>query len=515
MCTYTHSSLSIRCRRTLLYIFVCFGCRHSKAQRRLSSCTVAATTLLDVVIEAARLSDLLPADAQKALAAVSRDFRETFISQIQVVTVATREDVALVLQRSWPRLSMIVLRNGFLWSFDVGNRSQANIQLTSSTSREFASIVLLRPLKTPLCELALASTAAKQLAHQLTIKWPQLTILRLENLTLPRLSTAILTELNDKCWPSLQELQLCQAGLTGQDWLLLSQGKYPTLQLLSVMGDGLDAEGMALLVQGSWPGLRRLILGATTLDAVAIAHLSAANWPLSGLMACMAVTSDMAAELAKLQLSSLTHLRLQGSGLTAAALYELAKADWPMLQVLDLSHNDLDVAALQHLSKMPLPALLALNLTDAHINEEGAIWVARGSWPLLKCLQMEKNPLGRTGMQHLTQGSWPVLQSFSVSHDVISQDHDTDVLLGLKHEKVQVFVDKHVRVDHFHVFAHHVVYYQIPRVITHASAGIWPHLKQVTAITHLRQEVSQHDLSMVLCTCSHQKAIKLWLSSTV
>ena len=51
----------------------------------------AAVTLQDVVAEALRLSELLPAVAQKALSATNSKFREMFIAQIRVVTVCCRQ----------------------------------------------------------------------------------------------------------------------------------------------------------------------------------------------------------------------------------------------------------------------------------------------------------------------------------------------------------------------------------------------------------------------------------------
>ena len=52
-----------------------------------------ATAVTVLVNKAPHLSELLPADAQKAFSATNREFKETFTFQVQVVTVFCNKDI--------------------------------------------------------------------------------------------------------------------------------------------------------------------------------------------------------------------------------------------------------------------------------------------------------------------------------------------------------------------------------------------------------------------------------------
>ena len=191
---------------------------------------------------------------------------------------------------------------------------------------------------------------------------------------------------------------------SAQGVLPLSQGKWPGLQVLHSSCNGLDAEGMALLAKGDWPLLGDIQIDENpALDAVAIAHLSAASWALQTLeLSCMPFTSAMAAELAKLQLPSLTRISLSSTHFTTDAASQLTKADWPVLRYLCLDHNDLNARAVRHLCMMHLPALKVLRLRHANIAAEAVYWLSLCSWPLLEDLNLSYNQLDDTDVKQLT-----------------------------------------------------------------------------------------------------------------
>ena len=261
------------------------------------------------------------------------------------------EDFVLVAERRWPRVSMIALQHAERCTGCSSVSSPADWQLFSvficaegdKSIKTFVS--MLTPLRAPAADSACLPLAAQQLAHQMTVKWPCMHAFLLSRMErLDGLGMEIVSQLVKGTWTSLVYLDLMDCDLRAPDFLVLSQGNWPGLKSLDVSHNCLDAEGMASLAKGNWPVLMCFSLGSNpTLDAAAIAHVSAANWPIRLLdLSHNRVSTDMAAELADLQLPNLMHLYLTNTALTAAAVSELARADWPILKYLTLGHDDLD-----------------------------------------------------------------------------------------------------------------------------------------------------------------------------
>lgn len=71
----------------------------------------ACVSLLDVLQQVPTLPEILTPDAQKALSSTCKTCRRQFIAQVQVVTIEHPEDYALVFERRWPQLSMVILQD--------------------------------------------------------------------------------------------------------------------------------------------------------------------------------------------------------------------------------------------------------------------------------------------------------------------------------------------------------------------------------------------------------------------
>lgn len=277
----------------------------------------------------------------------------TFLAPVQVVTVEHEEDYALVLQRKWPRLSMVISQDK--------RASVANIEQYPSDFRicvlevatmgnkwaaegnKQATISMLRPLHSLATDLSCTQSAAQQLAHQMKIRWPLMSKFAMSYVP-EGLDLDIVSQLVKGSWKHLRDVSLSVCDLKAEALLLLSQGNWPRLISLDVAGNWLDAEGMASLAKGNWPKLTTLILSFDpTQGALAIAQLSTANWPIVNLVIVdTPFNVDMAAELANLQLPKLMSLYLTQADLTAAAVSKLARADWPLLGNLTFDHVDLD-----------------------------------------------------------------------------------------------------------------------------------------------------------------------------
>lgn len=285
-------------------------------------------TLLDVLHEVPTLADLLTKSAQKALSAASRSFRELFIAQVQAVTVTSREDFDLLFKCKWPLLSMVIHESDKRDDpFAPSDRTVAYVTTLARDYQTHASIFFLKPLPTSgKGDLAWAPSAGQQLAHHLTARSPDLTVLSLQDVQIHVLGIAIIAQIVNSSWSALLNLCLRGCGLGVEGVTLLIQGNWPVLKGLHLSKNCLDAEAMSLLVKGDWPSLRKIDLGCNpTLDAVAIAHLSAAQWRLEVLvLAQVLVTPAMAAELAKL--TTLVTIDLSDTGLIATAMRELARA---------------------------------------------------------------------------------------------------------------------------------------------------------------------------------------------
>ena len=454
-------------------------------------------------------------DDQKALSAVSRSLRRSFVAKIQVVTVTNEKDLALVNQ-SWPLLSMVILHTEVDRYFAslhsarslarVGISAKVTVPvLTPDMSQSsllpimpdiYEKFFLLKPLHTS-ASLALASSAAKQLAHHLLGMWPKLRSFKLTNVELPAVGVAIIAQLAKGDCSSLYQLTLSHCGFGTEGCLLLSQANWPALRMLDLTNNRINAEGTALLAKANCPKLMSFQLSHNPiLSAEAMAHLSAAKWPLKGLiLSNTTVSAALPAELAQLHLSNLTSVTLTTIGHTAAAICELARADWPVLTTLDLAHNALDASAMKHLCRMHMPALTTLGLNNASITGEGAYWLAQGSWPRLKImylahnqldahaarhivsglwpnlhsLSLEENPFGDEGLQELTKGDWPLLDCLAVSLNMLNRN-DTVSLLGLDPGQVQQ-LKSNLDCTAFQ-----------DNSVSRADERLWPNLKEVKVV---------------------------------
>ena len=426
----------------------------------------ASPSFLDIFHEVPTLPELLSMDDQKALSAASRSFRRSFVAKIQVVTVKSEQDLALVNQ-SWPLLSMVILqprrRRSHAALPSERNLASVCVQVTGS-SPSSEKIFMLKPLHTS--SLSVASSAAQQLAYYLLAKWPKLQLFSINHLELLAAGVVIVAQLvKADCLSSrhLEHLNLSNCGLGSHDCLVLIQGNWPALRTLQLIHNRIDADGMALLAKGKWRKLTTFQLSYNpALDAEAMTHLLAAKWPLECLeLSHMPISVALTAELAQLHLSKLTSVALTRTHI-AAAISELAGADWPFLRCLDLCHNDLDAAAMQHLCRIRMPSLRILMLSNATITGEGACCLAHGSWPCLYsldlshnqldaeavrhiasgvwpqlvCLYMEQNLFADDGVRQLTEGNWPLLEQLLLSLDMLTR-HDTVALLGLDTSQVQ------------------------------------------------------------------------------
>ena len=483
---------------------MCADCSYRQSQHLhtvpvpVPASSSASLALLDVLHEVPALPELLTIDAQKALSAASTNFRACFVAQVQIVTVTRMKDLYLITKCKWPLLNMVIHPTGSYYHASpiYHPRVVAHIYLSAKNDRH-AVISLLRPLHTPASDLAWVSTAAQQLANQMDAKWPALSSFGMGDVRLDAMATAIIAQLAKGEWPSLRYLGLSRCRLGARGMLPLSEGKWSSLQVLDLSCNWLDAEGIALLAKGNWPLLEDIQLNANpALDAVAIAHLSAANWPLQNIdLSYMPFTSAMAAELAKLQLPSLTRISLSNTDLTSDAARELTKADWPLLSYLCLKHSDLDAGAIHHLCMMHLPALTILSLTHANIAAEAVYWLSLCSWPLLKDLDLSYNqlddkdvkqlatgvwpnlqllalvgnPFGHCGLQQLIKGDWPLLRFLDIGLNMLEM-HDTAVLMGLDPARVQELRSDAPESAGF-----------LPRSISAspADAGLWPRLTVV------------------------------------
>ena len=417
------------------------GRRDGQSQQGHVISPPASPSFTDVLHEVPTLPELLKMDDQKALSAVSRSLRNSFVAKVRVVTVACKADLALV-NYSWPLLSMVILiEDDCYLPSPPSDRSLVCVGVSarpvsapilqpfityaeeSCLCGRTSKIFMLRPLHTS-ASLAWASLAAQQLGHHLTANWPDLNSFSLTHLKLPALSVAIIAQLAKGNFSSLGYLKLSKCGLAAQSCLHLSQGNWPALEHLELANNGIDAEGMALLAKANWPSLLELELSYNpVLDAKAIAHLSTAKWPLLSLgLSHTLVTAAMAAELSQLQLSNLMTVSLIETGLTAAAVSELARADWAVLKTLQLDHNALDAAAIQHLCRMHMPRLERLSLQYATITDAAAFWLAQGSWPLLTDLRLSHNQLGVEATKHIASAVWPQLKSLGLEENLFDDD---------------------------------------------------------------------------------------------
>ena len=288
-------------------------------------------------------------DSKKALSATCKSLRLQFIAQVQIVTVVRQENCALVFERRWPRLCMVIFQHDdavYTLSQPSSLTSIVNVQISAAYNVR-AAVSMLRPLHHLATDLPWMQLAAHQLAHQMRIRWPSMTLFKMSLVhDQDGLGLEIISQLVKANFTQLMHLCLSDCNLKAEGFLILSQGNWPGLKSLDVSGNCLDAEGMALLAKGNWPLLTHVTLNFdSTMDAVAIAHLSAANWQIARLVIKdMPFSADMAAELADLQLPNLRVLHV-GFGLMAAAVSELARSDWPSLVNLRIDHDDLDAVA--------------------------------------------------------------------------------------------------------------------------------------------------------------------------
>ena len=453
---------------------------------------------------------------QKALSAVSRSLRRSFVAKIQVVTVTDEEDVALVNQ-SWPLLSMVILqtKRACYYASLPSVRSLAHVCISAKDTMfavdvsdiwlipyiadSYKKIFMLKPLHTS-ASLALASWAPQQLAHQWLGIRHKLRMFSLTHVELPAVGMAIIAQLAKGDCSSLVQLTLSQCGLATEGCLLLSQGNWPTLRMLELTDNGINAEGTALLAKTNWPNLMSFQLSQNpTLDAEAMTHVSAAKWPLNSLiLSNTTVSAALPTELAQLHLSKMTSVTLTTIGHTAAAISELARADWPVLEDLNLGHNALDAGAMEHLSKIRMPALSMLALDNATITGKGAYWLVQGSWPCLKTLNLSHNQLDAHAATHIVSGLWPKLQSLFLEENLFDHEalreltkgdwplldclavslnmlnrNDTVALLGLDLGQVQQLKSNVFVCAAF-------LYVRVSR----ADERLWPKLTEVKAVNH-------------------------------
>ena len=323
---------------------LCSDCR--KAQHIVAG----IYTLLDVLHEVPTLPECLSPKSQKALSATCKSCHDRFIGQVQVVTIMRKEDYALVFKRSWPRLNMVILqyKGAYCSSIPPPNIGIFDIRVEAEGNSQ-SLISLLRPLHDPAIGVPCPRLAAQQLAHQMSVRWPSLHLLRvMEVHDMDGLYQEFVSQLVKGTWTHLADLSLSGCDLKAEGLVILSQGNWPGLTFLDVSGSRLDAEGMALLAKGNWPSLTSISLNFDpTMDAAAVSHLAAANWPIETLIIeDTPFSADLAAKLADLHFPELTQVDLGGCcGLTSAAVFELARADWPSLCNLSLDHDDPDAMA--------------------------------------------------------------------------------------------------------------------------------------------------------------------------
>ncbi|KAL3159250.1 hypothetical protein ABBQ32_011218 [Trebouxia sp. C0010 RCD-2024] len=117
------------------------------------------------------LPQLLSLDAQKALSAANRSFREYFVSQIQTVTVPCRDDTSWVNTGTWPLLSMVILQDLYFCKA-LSDRDLAQVYVAGPTTSYHAVVHMIRPLHPAASESGWVTCAAQQLVYQITAKFP-------------------------------------------------------------------------------------------------------------------------------------------------------------------------------------------------------------------------------------------------------------------------------------------------------------------------------------------------------
>ena len=375
---------------------MCSDCRQTQVQHCGPISENVSVSLLDVLHQVPTLPELLTQGSQLALSATCKSFRLQFFAQVQVVTVLREEDYALVPQRKWPRLNLVILQDAYSYCSVSLPENIRIVKIHISDADGRAIVSMLRPLHNPASDLPSTRLAAQQLAHQMRLRWPLMGSFTMSDVhNLDGLGNKIVSQLVTGRWTHLVRLLLSDCDLQAEEFLLLGQGNWPGLMWLDVSGSSLDAKGMAWLAKGNWPRLFSIKLSVNpTLGARAIAQLGAANWLKEELVITdTPFSTDMAAALADLQLPKLRELRLKGSGLTAAAVSELARADWPNLRDLSMHHDDLDAVAvvLGKVDELKSNTSFDAQYCAFTVSEQRMLsWPDMGLWPNLSQIRVSK-----------------------------------------------------------------------------------------------------------------------------
>ena len=276
--------------------------------RRQTAIKSEPSALADVVREAPRLLDFLPADAWSALSGTNRQLRQLVHSYTKSVHLDSKYRLDDLCKGDWPQLEMVLIPKRH-WYSTLDWKPDSTIQLIAALG--FAKkhwyeddddtltlVVRARPKqqsKWPVVQLNLPPTVLSRLYRP---QWTQTQHLELSN---SQLSASGIAQLTALPWPNLRTLSVNDNNLGSPEIAHLAQGSWPQLKELDLSKNQLDAAATAQLALGAWPLLERLCLGHNQhLDALAIAQLANAPWP------------------------RLTYLSLQAVKLDAPALHELA-----------------------------------------------------------------------------------------------------------------------------------------------------------------------------------------------
>ena len=241
---------------------------------------------------------------QKALTAGSRSFRECFIAQVPVVTTTCQQDFGLgnemqLAPAQHDRYTESAASALVLLYTTTVRKEAGSCRVFGAAAIKHAVVHMLRPLHASASDMAwnFQQLAAQQLAHQMTVKWPGLSSITLNNVKYRPWASRLwhsspgATGHHWSTWASARSAW-CGLNIDAQCLSLLLQGDWPALRSIDVsnlLGDKssllwpapksvdelnncVDAEGMALLAKGNWTLLNQPRL-RYYLDATAIAHL--------------------------------------------------------------------------------------------------------------------------------------------------------------------------------------------------------------------------------------------------
>ena len=319
----------------------CIQCRRLSYLRRhppapaLSPCTLA-----DILHEAPRLLDFLPAECRSALLACSRQWRQLIHCTTRTVTINHTQDMLQLCKLAFPQLALVLVPDydgdldplladlSCLQQQSTLGRMQllAGLSLSNQQNDCFSTVALIVKPATAVPQPQTLSQAMMPVTTMSYLQsWTRLKDLMLRQCNLDVDSIAQLTVID---WPELRLLDVAENQLGRAGVAQLAKGAWPKLEMLVLDKNNLDGAALASVVQGAWPHLQELSLSDNPIaDAAAIAVLHTASWP------------------------NLARLTMNKVRLDAASVHELVQTPWQHMYALYLSQTSLGTADVAVLSE--------------------------------------------------------------------------------------------------------------------------------------------------------------------